>query len=129
MDWKGIKADGSIVYPYGEYAQGIIHYTSEGIMSMQLQRSDRTRLGTDDYDSVDAELILDAYKGFFSYFGAYSLDEEQKVITQTIEGCKNPDWIGRELKRAYTLSGDILTLRSDSVIGMDHILRWKRVKK
>ena len=128
LEWKGVKPDGSIVFPYGEKASGLIHYDAEGMMSMQLQRADRRSLGTDDYDTLDANIIREAYNGFFSYYGRYSVDQELGVITHYIEGCKNPDWKGRELKRRFSSTIDTLTLRSDNVIGMNHILKWERIE-
>ncbi len=127
IEWKGVKPDGEFVYPYGDQAEGLIQYDRNGMMGMQLQRGQRTLLGSDAYDSLDADLIREAFKSFFSYFGPFSVDSKLGVVTHTIEGCKNPDWVGRELKRRFTLSEDTLTIRTDSVIGMDHILKWKRL--
>jgi hypothetical protein len=128
LEWKAITPTGEIVYPYGKRAEGFIQYDRNGMMSMQLQRADRTLLGTDVYDSLDSDLIREAFKSFFSYYGPYSINAESGIITHSIEGCKNPDWVGRKLKRQFTFLDDTLTIRTDSVIGMNHILKWKRLK-
>lgn len=125
IEWKGIKADGSTVHPYGDDAEGLLILTADGQMSLHLERANRPALGTDDYDELPSEQVLDAFKSYFSYHGSYTKDKEG-LLEFEIEGCKNPDWIGRKLNRRYSLDGDFLTLRSDSVIGMDHILTWQR---
>ncbi len=128
IEWKGIRPDGSVAYPYGKKAQGMIYYDAKGNMGMQLQKADRPLIGSDDYNTLDSATVLEAYKGFFSYYGSYELKKEQNLISHIISGCKNPDWIGRVLKRKYFLEGDKLTIQSDSVIGMNHILTWERLR-
>lgn len=124
QEWKGIRPDGSILYPYGTDARGLLIYTQEGSMSMALSKSDRPELGTDDYSLVADSVIRLAYTHFFSYSGGFQVDSNQ--VTHLIEHCKQPDWVGRELVRAFDISGDTLTIRSPEVIGADHILTWLR---
>lgn len=127
IEWKGVRPDGSVAYPYGEQAEGSLHYDEKGRMSMHLQKAERPLIGTDDYASLDSTTLLLAYQGFFSYYGSYEELGEGR-LSQTIEGCKNPDWVGRVLKRKFAVDGDKLTIFSDSVIGMDHQLTWKRIQ-
>lgn len=127
ISWEGIKNDGSIAYPYGKAADGQLIYDAQGNMSMHLEAGDRAKLGTDDYELLDSLSVLNAYKSYFSYYGTYELDANQGTVQHNIEGCKNPDWKGRILTRKYNFEKGNLIIRSDSVIGMDHILTWRRL--
>ncbi|NNC84140.1 MAG: hypothetical protein HKN79_11235 [Flavobacteriales bacterium] len=126
IEWKGITEHGEVVYPYGQKATGQLIYLEDGSMSMQLEGDDRPELGTDDYSTLDSLTILKAYQTYFSYYGTYALDNETGIVTHVIEGCKHPDWKGRKLQRKFQIEGEQLIIRSDSVIGMDHVLTWRR---
>jgi hypothetical protein len=93
-------------------------------MSMQLEKNNRPALGTDKYETLDSAQVLEAYKGFFSYYGSYRLVPDSSIVVFEIVGSKQPDWVGRKLRRGYSILGDTLVLSSPSIIGMDHTLRW-----
>jgi hypothetical protein len=96
-------------------------------MSMHLESGDREELGTDNYELLDSLAILNAYKSYFSYYGKYTTDNKRGTVVHRIDGCKNPDWKGRVLNRRFSFEDEYLVIRSDSVIGMDHILTWRRL--
>ena len=123
-DWQGTRPDGSSVFPYGPEARGQLMLSADGHMSMQLEKNKRPALGTDKYETLDSSQVLEAYKGFFSYYGSYSLVPDSSIVVFEITGSKQPDWVGRKLRRGYSILGDTLVLSSPSTIGMDHTLRW-----
>ncbi len=124
-------SDGSLSLPFGESPTGVVHYDSNGYMSVQLMRGDRTRFDKDDLKLGTAGEVRAAFEGIITYFGTYSVDETASRVTHHLEGCSFPNWEGTELARSYTIEGDLLTLTTDPmhVAGIDvtGVLTWRKV--
>ena len=125
------KTDGSVIYPYGEKAQGSLIYTETGRYSAQLMRVDRPRLASGDQMNATTEEIEVNYKGSISYFGSYEFDPENRVIVHHVEASIFPNMEGTEQKRFFELTGDRLQLKTplfklagEMAVG---VLLWERV--
>ena len=82
--WKLItfefrKADGNVIYPFGERALGSIIYTESCRYSAQLMRIDRPKFTSGDQMKGTAEEIESNYKGCISYFGSYAKWEKPRT--------------------------------------------------
>ena len=104
-------ADGEVTYPLGKNAVGLLIYTTEGYMAVQLMRSDRPAFVSDDVFQGTPEEIKAAYEGFAAYFGTYTVDEVAGTITHHVQGHIFPNRIGSKATRAFTLVDQCLTLR------------------
>jgi len=92
VTWKALKDDGSVVFPYGKDARGMLIYTADKTAVLSLSKNNRPRLGSDDYQHMSRDTLLEAYSGFFSYHGTYSIDKETQTVSHFVEACKIPDW-------------------------------------
>ncbi|MEM1360342.1 MAG: lipocalin-like domain-containing protein [Pseudomonadota bacterium] len=92
-DWSVTGQDGSVVQPYGPNAEGMIMYTADGQMAVQMADPSATDEGTG--------LIEDRY---FAYYGTYVIDEDAGTVTHSLEGSLTPSWIGTKQVRAYELT-------------------------
>lgn len=126
------KTDGEVIYPFGAEAQGTIIYTESGRYSGQLMRKDRPRFTIPDQMKGTVEEIQAAYKGSISYFGAYAVDAENKVINHVVEGSLFPNMEGSNQKRFFELSNGKLILQTqpfrvngEKVVG---ILQWEKIE-
>ena len=90
------KADGNIIYPFGEQARGSIIYTESGRYSAQLMRIDRPKFASGDQMKGTAEEIEANYKGCISYFGTYELDMQNSLIVHHVEASIFPNMEGRD---------------------------------
>jgi hypothetical protein len=134
--WKLItfefrKADGGVIYPFGEQAQGSIIYTGSGRYSAQLMRKGRPRFKSSDQMRGTVEEIESNYKGCISYFGTYKINTEKRIIIHHVEGSIFPNMEGSDQKRHFELTGNHLTLKTlptrldgEKAIG---ILQWERI--
>jgi len=125
------KDDGSIIYPFGREAQGSIIYTESGRYSAQLMRRDRPRFAIPDQMQGTAEEIDAGFKGCISYFGSYTIDEENNFIIHRVEGSLFPNMEGTNQIRLFEKSANQLTLRTppfkldgNTAVG---ILQWERI--
>lgn len=98
------QADGSVIYPLGEQAQGRIMYDGHGEMSAQLMRPERDRLSSRDAADVRLAKIKAAFDGYTAYYGSYTIDLEAQSVTHHVEGSLLPNWIGRQLVRYFKFS-------------------------
>ncbi|MEO8677955.1 MAG: lipocalin-like domain-containing protein [Vicinamibacterales bacterium] len=131
LSWEARSASGEATWPLGTNAVGVLTYDPYGHVSVQLMRPSRPPFASGDPFRGTPEEVKDASEGFLSYFGTYSVDEAAGRITHHVEGSSFPNYVGTDLQRTFTLTGDKLTLVSVSrTIGGqtgNGILTWERV--
>lgn len=125
------KADGNVIYPFGEQARGSIIYTESGRYSAQLMRIDRPRFASGDQMQGTFEEIEANYKGCLSYFGTYEINMQDGLIIHHVEGSLFPNMEGRDQGRFFELSENRLQLRTppikldgEKAVG---VLLWERI--
>lgn len=125
-EWSVTGQNGSVVYPYGPNAEGMIIYTDDGHMAVQLANPD-----------AKAEEVSRIEDRYFAYFGTYTIDEAAGTVTHTLEGSLTPSWVGTEQVRAYQLTDQkklklIALIPPDDALaetvgaGGENTLVWKR---
>ena len=110
VSMEGRSEDGSVSYPFGADAQGMITYDNQGYMQVQIMRRDRPRFAGNDQGRGTAEENQAALQGYLAYFGTYELREDGTVVHH-MEGSIFPNWVGGEIRRFWEFSGDRLVLR------------------
>lgn len=132
-------SDGKVVVDPGLSATptGVLIYDRSGHVAAQLSRRGRTvemianecREATQIKGTADtAQTVL----GYDAYFGTYTVDEEKGIVTHHLESALFPGDIGKNIKRAFTISGDRLTIRFSTTtnegIPVTRILVWTRMR-
>jgi hypothetical protein len=117
-------------YPFGEDAKGLLIYSSDGFMSVQLMPQDRRPFRSGDWFQATASELRNA-SAFVAYSGRFSVDEAAGKVTHEIAVSFFPNWIGRTQVRLAGVQDKDFVLRPDTPIrswGKDVIpnLRWKR---
>jgi hypothetical protein len=107
-------ADGRVTLPYGNSPLGSLIYDRSGRIALHLMHPHRRRFKADDQHKGTAKEVREAFEDFIAYFGAFEVDEAQKVVLHRIEGSLYPDLNGTTHKRFYTLdaNGKRLTLQT-----------------
>ncbi|HJO05112.1 MAG TPA: lipocalin-like domain-containing protein [Acidobacteriota bacterium] len=130
VSWQRTAADGAVTDAYGGNAAGQIVYTANGRMSAQLMRPGREFPEAE--SSTGEEMRSAILGGFFSYYGTYTVDHDNAVVTHNVEGALLPSWVGSQRPRAFTFDGpDRVTLSTapdpDRTNGAVSVLVWERV--
>jgi len=124
------RADGTVIYPYGQDAIGTLYYDAAGNMAVQLLRVDRPRFADGDRQRGTPDEIKAAFEGSLAYFGRYEVDEEAQLVIHHVTGCSFPNWIGQPQKRFFAFAENQLTLSTPPLqVGgttITGILRWQR---
>jgi hypothetical protein len=116
---------------------GVLIYDASGHMAAQLSRRDRTvamigeecaavemTKGTPD----TAQTVL----GYDAYFGTYTINERDGIVTHHLEAAIWPGDIGKAIDRHFTVSGDTLTITFNTTtrddVKVTRTLVWNRMK-
>jgi len=115
--WKLVSYDtttpqGVTTYPLGEDAVGLLIYLPSGRMSVQFMRPNPAKFASGDAWRGTLEEERAAFRGFFGYAGRYTLDPKHGSVTHHIEISSIPDYVGTNVMRTFTMTGNRITLRT-----------------
>ena len=104
--------DGVRTFPLGEDVAGIAMYLPNGRVSIQFMRKNRPLFKSGDAWRGTLEEERAAFEGYFAYTGRFTIDAAQSRVTHHIEICSAPNYVGTDLVRTFSISGNRLTLRT-----------------
>lgn len=126
-------SDGTVTYPLGEDAAGVLIYDRGGRMGAQLMRKDRPKFASGDMQGGTPEEIKAANEGYVSYFGSYKVNSKDRTVVHHVEGSLFPNWVGQDQVRSFEFSADsqVLTLKTRPFLSggreITGVLIWKRL--
>lgn len=116
---------------------GVLIYDQAGHVAAQLSRRDRTvsmfrdecAIAADTKGTPDtAQTVL----GYDAYFGTYTLNEKEGIVTHHLEAAIWPGDIGKNIDRHFKISGDRLTISFDTTtregVKVTRTLVWERMR-
>jgi len=110
--------------------KGIVIYTSDGHFAFVSVRADLPKLANPDRARATAEEAQAVVAGSIAYYGTYSINEVEKVLTANVEGSTYANLIGTDQKRIITsLTADELKFtnpRTPAGVTLEFV--WKRAK-
>lgn len=116
---------------------GVLIYDQSGHVAAQLSRRDRTISMFRDECPLAAETkgtpdTAQTVLGYDAYFGTYTVNEKDGIVTHHLEAAIWPGDIGKSIERHFTLSGDRLSITFNTTtkdgIKVTRNLIWKRMK-
>src|SRR5713101_170442 len=124
-------SDGRVVdHPdFGSGPVGRLVYTESGHVSVNFMRAGRPA-----WEAEDAPTDLERARsaaGYGAYAGRYTVHEEEGFVLHHVEVALIPNRVGRDLKRFFSFSGELLMLRPPLVhrngFAIERTLVWRRV--
>ncbi len=112
VSYDRLDADGLVTPVYGPSPRGRLSYDAGGRMSVHLVDPRRKAFAAADYRAGTDDEVRAAFQGYFGYFGSYSVESRERVVTHRVDGASYPNYVGSEQRRHYTLAGQRLTLRT-----------------
>jgi hypothetical protein len=117
-------ADGELIGEPLENRVGYIVYDPAGYMGVALMQPDREAYSEGGPTAAEALAQMGSYA---SYFGRFTVNEEEGYVTHHLEGSLNPDGAGSDYRRYYTIEGDTLRLQPPaSEDGSRSFITWQR---
>ena len=132
-------ADGKVVVDPALSAtpKGVLIYDRAGHVAAQLSRQGRSLdlLANECADIAKIKGTNDTSQtvlGYDAYFGTYTLDEKEGVVTHHLESALFPADVGKDIKRWVSISGDMLTIKFKTTTRegapVTRTLIWARMK-
>jgi len=105
-------------------AVGFLMYDPAGYMGVVIMQAEREPYAAQQPTADEARLGLSSYT---SYFGSYTIDEAEGIITHHVEGSLGPNGTGVDNRRAYEFVDDTLVLMPPRGASGEQLrLTWRR---
>ncbi len=132
------STDGKVLADAGLSAtpKGILIYDRAGHVAAQLSRPGRTveMLADECREAQKVKGTNDTSQtilGYDTYFGTYTVNEKEGIVTHHLESALFPGDIGKSIVRRFSISGDTLTIKFNTMLrdGMPvmRTLVWTRL--
>jgi hypothetical protein len=128
VSWRRIAQDGSVTYPLGEGATGVLVYAPDGTMAVQMTAANRPSLPTADPIGGTTQQRADAYSTCLAYAGTWEVQGDS--VVHRLDVSLFPNWAGTTQSRPFTNDGTTLVLRTPPTESADgtmvNELSWAR---
>jgi hypothetical protein len=117
LDAVAEPADGSSPQrPHGEHPVGLILYTPDGHMAVQIMAAERAIPASVDWTALTSEEYAAEARSYFAYAGTFEVDEAAGTVMHHMAMALFPRWVGDGQVRVVELDGDRLVLRSTAPV-------------
>lgn len=89
-----VLPDGTKRQFFGPNPKGIAIYTSDGYFSLIQMRAELPKLASSNRATATPEEAKAVVAGSIAYFGRYSIDEANKIVTVDLQGSTFPNQVG-----------------------------------
>ncbi len=128
---ESVRADGSKVgvSVFGSDPKGTMIFSSDGHFALIQMRADLPKLASNSRDKGTPEENKAVVQGSIAYFGTYSVNESDKVITIKLEGSTFANLATEQKKIITSLTADELKfINPRTPSGATLEVYWKRAK-
>jgi len=110
--------------------KAIVIYTSDGHFAFVSVRADLPKLANPDRALATAEEAKAVVAGSIAYFGTYSINEADKVLTAKVEASTYANLLGTDQKRIITslIADELKFTNPRTLTGATLEFVWKRAK-
>jgi hypothetical protein len=115
VSYEAHDAQGRISNPLGKNLLGLLCYTKDAFMSMQVMREDRPEYSSCDLHLSLMEEMAAAAGGYVAYAGRFSVDEAAATVTHHVQLSLSPKWVGTDQTRTVALRAGRLYLKGGLV--------------
>jgi hypothetical protein len=115
VDYAASDEAGTVRRPMGPDPIGLLIYTTDGSVCVQIARRARDPFPTGDAGSALAPVRAAAAAGFLAYGGSYDVEEDVPAVTHHVRISLVPNWIGSLRRRVVRMDEDRLELSGPAV--------------
>lgn len=135
LSYIEVPVDGTdSLFPFGKSPKGLLLYSPDGYMAVQISVSDELKYVSDDRMQASVYELNNRMRGFIAFSGKYIIDNRNAHVIYDISSSLFPNWEGSQQVRKLNFEGDILYQKSLVPIlstgKMVHAyMTWKRTGK
>lgn len=129
VSFQSEDKNGELVYPLGKEATGVIMFTDNQRMAVQIMATDREKaLDQSWFDrlNTESEQVM-AQFGYHAYSGRFDLNEEEATLTTQVDLSLVASYVGSDQTRSAKIEGDRLYL--SNVKHPERKLVWEKINK
>ena len=115
VSYQAKDAQGKISNPLGRNLLGLLCYTNDGFMSMQIMREDRSGHSSSGLHISPLEEMAAAGAVYVDYAWPFSVDEAATTVTHHVQLSSSPTWVGTDQTRTVALRAGRLYLEGGFV--------------
>jgi hypothetical protein len=126
-----VEKDGRKVEPFGPGAKGVLYFDAGGRFATQVMRANRPPFASNNRMIGTPEENKAVSQGVVAYFGTYTVDEANHIVTLHIAQSSFPNWNGTDQQRRFEFTGEELryTAASSTANPAESAeLVWKRAR-
>jgi hypothetical protein len=120
---------GRETHPYGADALGMLVYDGKGHMAGQIMSRRRPAFATDRPRGGTDHEVRAAFEGYIAYFGTYTVDETNALVTHHVQGALLPNWISSQQKRNIDFRDGRLVLSAKIEAGILVEIVWEALSR
>ncbi len=119
-NWKLVtnefkRANGELFHPMSQDAEGLLIFTADDYMSVQIMRPNRPTFSSSSQFKGSLPEIRSAFEGYIAYYGTYEIDVENQRLINHVQGSWFPNWVGTKQIRYYQFDRDKIIFRTPSI--------------
>jgi len=115
ISYEEHRADGTRIPVWDDKPDGRLTYDASGRMAGQFMNPQRRAFASPDSLAGTDEEVREAFEGYFAYYGSYTVDPNEGVVTHHVVGSLYPNYIGTNQRRFFSLSDNRLRLRTPPI--------------
>lgn len=112
LSWEQRYSDGKIEYPLGDKPVGVLVYTFDNQMIVQMLARERSHINSEDPLGGTTDERATAYSSCLAYFGTYKMISSNEV-EHFIDSSLYPNWSGQAAVRNMEIQNDHLILSTN----------------
>jgi Lipocalin-like domain len=119
--WERTMPNGTKAQSYGTNPKGVVMFDANGRMFAMFARPDLPRIASNNPTAATPEEAKAVMTGLIAYFGMYTVDDANKVISLRLDASTFPNQLAGEQKRTITsltadeLKYDTISLNGDKI--------------
>jgi len=123
---------GRTAHPLGEDAVGLILYTPQRRVAVNIMRPGRATWASPNPAAGTQAETAAAAAGYLAYAGSFTVDEGASLVEHHVDVSLFPNWVGDVQRRFVDITGDELVLESPVITdaagtSVTPRLRWRRI--
>jgi hypothetical protein len=129
--WEQVRPDGTEFQKYGTDPRGFHIFERNGRFFAMMARPDLPKIAASDPQKATPEEARAIMAGSIAYYGTYTVNEPERMVTLRMDASTFPNQLGRELPRRIVsvTANEMVYSNPDATTGGGHIqLSWKRAQ-
>ena len=132
VSWGTLSGGVETPVPMSEGATGIITYSQDGHVCVNIMGANRPRFASPDFMGGSVDEKAAAFETFVGYCGRYEVNEQERFVTHTLQTSWYPNWTGSGQKRFVEMTANRIRLTAPPVLFQGKqvvgVLVWERAR-